>query len=143
MLAKKHPELKKAVDAVKHFSLAERWERWGWDRLIRERRKSEARQILIDAREAALAEGLAEGLAKGLETGLAKGKTEGLETGLAKGMAEGLETGLAKGMAEGLETGLAKGKAESILEIARKMKEMGLPDDQINKATGLSINDIT
>jgi predicted transposase/invertase (TIGR01784 family) len=37
----------------------------------------------------------------------------------------------------GLEKGIQKGRAEGILEIARKMKEMGDPIEKIQTITGL------
>ncbi len=40
---------------------------------------------------------------------------------------------------EGLEQGLEKGHEEEKMEIARKMKSDGLPDDIISKYTGLLI----
>ena len=43
---------------------------------------------------------------------------------------------------EGRAIGLAEGKAESRLEMARKMKDMCLPVEQITELTGLSSNDI-
>jgi predicted transposase/invertase (TIGR01784 family) len=43
-----------------------------------------------------------------------------------------------EGKAEGLAEGEAKGREEGRNEVARNLKEMGLPVDQIVKATGLS-----
>lgn len=51
---------------------------------------------------------------------------------------EGLEEGLEKGLEQGLE----KGHEEEKMEIARKMKSDGLPDDIISKYTGLPIEEI-
>ena len=51
---------------------------------------------------------------------------------------EGFEEGRKKGQKEGLE----KGRQERALEIARQMKAMGLSNEQIAQATGLSINKI-
>lgn len=55
---------------------------------------------------------------------------------------EGLEEGLEKGLEQGLEQGLEKGHEEEKMEIARKMKSDGLPDDIISKYTGLPIEEI-
>lgn len=55
---------------------------------------------------------------------------------------EGLEEGLEKGLEKGLEQGLEKGHEEEKMEIARKMKSDGLPDDIISKYTGLPIEEI-
>jgi predicted transposase/invertase (TIGR01784 family) len=66
--------------------------------------------------------------------------------GMAEGMAKGMEKGMAKGMAQGLEKGMAQGlsqgKTERNLEIAQKMKSMGLPIFQISESTGLSLETI-
>ena len=43
---------------------------------------------------------------------------------------------------EGHEEGLEKGHEEEKIEIARKMKSDGLPDDTISKYTGLPIEEI-
>jgi len=41
------------------------------------------------------------------------------------------------GLAEGLAEGLARGREEGILQMARNMKQQGLPVDMIQKVTGL------
>ena len=74
MLAKRHPELKKAADNVIHFSF---WDRLEWTMILRERRRREYLQMKADIREEAIAEGLAEGKAKGLAEGKAEGNAEG------------------------------------------------------------------
>ncbi len=51
---------------------------------------------------------------------------------------EGHEEGHEKGLKEGLE----KGREEEKMEIVRKMKSDGLPDDVISKYTGLPIEEI-
>ena len=51
--------------------------------------------------------------------------------------------GRMEGRAEGREEGRAEGRAEGIAETARKMKEGGLPIEQISKFTGLSIEEIS
>lgn len=71
---------------------------------------------------------------EGRKQGRAEGRAEGLEAGRA----EGLEAGRAEGRAEGLEAG----RAEAILDVARKMKSMGISMDAISSATGLSIEEI-
>ena len=42
----------------------------------------------------------------------------------------------------GRESGLAKGRAEEKLEIAKKLRILGLSEEQINEATGLTIEEI-
>ena len=55
---------------------------------------------------------------------------------------EGHEEGHEKGLKEGLEEGLKKGREEEKMEIVRKMKSDGLPDDVIAKYIGLPIEEI-
>lgn len=50
--------------------------------------------------------------------------------------------GLEKGLEKGLEEGIAKGERKKQTEIARTLKEMGLDIPAIQKATGLTINEI-
>jgi len=84
---------------------------------------------------------MAERRAKAREEGLAEGHAEGLaegrEEGRQEGRAEGRQEGRAEGRQEGLAEGMEKGHAEKTLEIARKMKAMGLSNEQIQTATGL------
>ena len=43
---------------------------------------------------------------------------------------------------EGIEEGVKKGITEEIVKIAKNLKSMGLPTEQIAKATGLSSGEI-
>ena len=52
---------------------------------------------------------------------------------------EGLQKGLMKGREEGLQKGLEEGREKGILEIARKMKEIGDSSEKIQAVTGLSL----
>ena len=52
------------------------------------------------------------------------------------------EVGLQKGMKKGLEKGRAEGRAEGLKETARNLKSMGLGVSDIQKATGLSEEEI-
>ena len=52
------------------------------------------------------------------------------------------EVGLQKGMKKGLEQGRAEGLAEGIKKTARNLKSMGLGVADIQKATGLSEEEI-
>jgi predicted transposase/invertase (TIGR01784 family) len=65
-------------------------------------------------------------------------KKEGRQEGRQEGLAEGRVEGLAEGKAEGLAEGLTKGK----LEIARNLMSMGLSNEQIAQATGLSLEEV-
>lgn len=66
--------------------------------------------------------------------GRMEGRMEGHKEGRMEGLEEGLEEGLQKGRVEGLEEGR--------IEIARNLKTMGLDIAAIQKATGLSPEDI-
>ena len=48
-----------------------------------------------------------------------------------------MEEGIEKGREEGKEEGRAEGREEALLSAARKLLEMGLPIQEIAKATGL------
>ena len=48
-----------------------------------------------------------------------------------------------KGRAEGLEKGRAEGEKMTSIAIAKKMMAMGLDDDTVMQATGISASDIT
>ena len=45
-------------------------------------------------------------------------------------------------MEEGIAKGMAKGRAEGKAEVARNLKSIGIPIDQITMATGLSKEEI-
>ncbi len=98
--------------------------------------------VLDTARIEGHAEGLAQGLAEGKAEGLAQGKAEGLAQGKAEGRAEGLAQGKAEGRAEGLAQGLAQGVTEGVAQVARSMKQLGIPYETIAQATHLSISEI-
>ena len=63
-----------------------------------------------------------------------KGKKLGLDEGKKLGLDEGEKIGLAKGKTEG--------KAEMASSIARNLIAMRIPEDDIAKATGLSIDQV-
>ena len=79
---------------------------------------------------------------KGVVEGFHEGKAEGLQEGLAKGRTEGLQEGLEKGRTEGLQEGLEKGRAEGLKEAAAKMKQLGIPAEQIAQSTGIPAEEI-
>ena len=79
MLAKKHPELKKAVSCVKKISFGERWR---YTLLYYQMQRMDER-----VRKRQIKEDLAEGRAKGRE----EGRVEGLAEGRADGLIEGQE----------------------------------------------------
>lgn len=67
-----------------------------------------------------------------------KAEKIGMDIGMQKGLAKGLE----KGLAEGLEKGMAEGLEKGRVETAINLKKMGVDDDIISKASGLSIEEI-
>lgn len=60
------------------------------------------------------------------------------DSALRRGIAEGRAEGIAKGREEGREEGRAEGRAE----VALKLRFMGLNDEMIAQATGLTIEEI-
>ena len=74
----------------------------------------------------------------GRKKGLAEGRTQGLAEGRTQGLAEGRTQGLAEGRTQGL----AEGRNERSVEIARKMKAMGMSVEQIAELTGLGSEEI-
>jgi flagellar biosynthesis/type III secretory pathway protein FliH len=83
-------------------------------------------------------EGVELGLKLGKDEGIAIGKAEGLKLGKAEGLKLGKDEGIAIGKAEGTKEGSQK-KAYSI---AQRMLDMGLPDEVICVATGLSQEEV-
>ncbi|CAO5681979.1 MAG: hypothetical protein HEEMFOPI_01548 [Holosporales bacterium] len=57
-------------------------------------------------------------------------------------MTEAYDEGKLEGLAEGKLEGLAEGKLKGKLETAKNLKSMGLSLDQIEKATGLPLEDL-
>ena len=76
------------------------------------------------------------------DEGLRKGLAEGMEKGIAEGMEKGIAEGMQKGLEKGIEKGLEKGRAEERLQIARNMKQLGMPMEAIAGATGLTAEEI-
>ena len=66
----------------------------------------------------------------------------GVRQGLEKGMERGLEEGRLEGRKEGMELGVLKGRKEGLRQTARNLKSMGLGIADIQKATGLSVEEI-
>lgn len=69
------------------------------------------------------------------------------EAGWKKGLEEGRAAGLMQGREEGHAAGIVQGRAEAHAEttraIARNMKGLGIPMEQIIKVTGLSEHEIS
>ena len=95
-----------------------------------------------DILDTARIEGLALGREEGRAEGREEGRAEGREEGRAEGREEGRVEGRAEGLAEGLAEGREKGLAEGLLQVAKSMKQMGLPIETITQATGLPTEEI-
>ena len=74
--------------------------------------------------------------------GLKKGMKEGMKKGMKQGMKKGREEGMKKGREEGMKEGMEHGQKMRAKEIARNLKGLGLPIEQIIEATGLSAEEI-
>lgn len=73
-----------------------------------------------------------------LDTAMKKAEKIGMDIGMQKGLAEGIEKGLVEGIEKGLQKGIEKGRFETAINL----KKMGVADDIISKASGLSIEEI-
>jgi len=119
MLALKYPELEKPVFCAKKMSLLEKWRDIQFHKnLWKVDERMLFKQAMIDGHE--------------------KGHAEGKAKGHAEGYAEGKAEGHAKGHTEGMVEGKAEGIAEEKLIIAGKMKNAGLPFNEIAEFTGFS-----
>ena len=78
----------------------------------------------------------------GFEEAVALSYIDGKEEGREEGRNEGRVEGRKEGRVEGRVEGRKEGRVESNYEIACKLLEMGLDEDLIFKATGLTIDDI-
>ncbi len=65
-----------------------------------------------------------------------------LDTAMKKAEKIGMDIGMQKGLAKGLEKGMAEGLEKGRVETAINLKKMGVDDDIISKASGLSIEEI-
>ena len=88
--------------------------------------------------ETAQMDGHKAGWKEGHEAGLKAGLKEGREEGHKEGREEGLEEGLK----QGLQEGMIKGELKKQIEIAQKLKNMGLSISAIQESTGLSKEEI-
>ena len=59
-----------------------------------------------------------------------------------KGMRKGLQRGRAEGLEQGLQQGKAQGARDKAIEIARRLKMLGLPVSEIAESTGLPESEI-
>lgn len=70
------------------------------------------------------------------------GIIEGYDKGYDEGYDEGREKGIEEGKEKGIEEGIEKGKEDGRKEVARSLKSMNLPIEQIMQATGLTAEEI-
>ena len=63
-------------------------------------------------------------------------------SGVRQGLEKGMEQGREEGRKEGMELGVLKGRKEGLRQTARNLKSMGLGITDIQKATGLSEEEI-
>ena len=73
---------------------------------------------------------------------IASARAKGTEEGLKQGKEEGLKQGKEEGLKQGKEEGLKQGKEEESKKITLRLAKMNLTEEQIQEATGLSINEI-
>ena len=92
----------------------------------------------MDGHKAGWKEGHEAGHKEGREEGHKEGHKEGREEGHKEGHKEGLEEGLK----QGLQEGMIKGELKKQMEIAQKLKNMGLSISAIQESTGLSKEEI-
>ncbi|WP_257020603.1 PD-(D/E)XK nuclease family transposase [Paenibacillus sp. RU26A] len=65
-----------------------------------------------------------------------------IEGAREEGLKKGLEEGIQKGIEEGIKEGIKEGEAESKRKIAINMLVLGLDQDTIIKATGLTLSEL-
>lgn len=80
---------------------------------------------------------------EGFEQGHAEGKEVGIAEGKEIGIAEGKELGKELGKKLGKELGIIEGSKAKALEMAKKMKDMGMDTETIAQLTGLTPEEIT
>lgn len=79
---------------------------------------------------------------KGMERGMEKGIEKGMQQGIEKGMQQGIEKGMQQGIEKGMQQGIEKGMQHEKIEMAKRMKDDGVPADVIARYTQLSVEDI-
>lgn len=73
---------------------------------------------------------------------LGNAREEGLAEGLAEGLTQGRAEGLTQGRAEGLAEGRAEGRAEAKKDIVKSMLSNGLSVEQAAKYSGLTVEEV-
>ena len=75
-------------------------------------------------------------------TSMAGAKEAGLKEGLEEGREKGLQEGRKKGLQEGRKEGRKEGQKEKSKEIAKKLKNINMPEEEICKITGLTKDEL-
>ena len=82
------------------------------------------------------------GFSAGEEHGIAIGEKLGEERGITIGRNEGIAIGEECGRNEGISLGITQGAYQKAVETAKNLINLGLPQEQIALATGLSVEEI-
>ena len=72
-----------------------------------------------------------------------EGHIEGLAKGLAKGLEEGRAEGRAEGLLQGEKLGMEKGRLDTYRQVVKNMLQMGMSQDVISEATGLTREELS
>lgn len=83
-------------------------------------------------------EGVKEGMKEGFDTGHREGIKEGIEKGIQEGIKKGIKDGIQEGIQEGIQKGISIGKKE----LAKGLRDDGVPIEIISKRCGLSPEEI-
>ena len=77
-----------------------------------------------------------------IEEGIKKGIEQGLQQGLEQGLQQGLEQGLQQGIEQGIQKGVEQGALNAKREMAKGLRDDGVPLQIIMKRSGLSEEEI-
>jgi predicted transposase/invertase (TIGR01784 family) len=104
----------------------------------KEQEMQERREMYIQDQRGIVEKALEDGENKGMKKGLEKGMQLGMQQGIEKGIEQGIE----KGIEQGRQQGEAIGAHKKALEAAKNLRALGLADEQICAALGLSLQDL-
>ena len=74
--------------------------------------------------------------------GQKKGFEQGRKQGIEQGRKQGIEQGRKQGIEQGRKQGIEQGSVEERKKIAKTMKALNMPLEDISKATGMTIDEI-
>ena len=109
---------------------------------LEQMRKWDAYAIRKYAIETGHKEGFDAGHREGVKEGFKEGKKEGFDTGHRKGVKEGIKEGIEKGLQKGLQEGIQKGISIGKKELAKDLRDDGVPIEIVSKRCGLSPEEI-